>query len=77
MSKHEPPILPWLLEYETSRAVKTFSQMLLTARMTLAHREREKLALADEAQRQVDEYLRKQGLMILRTKVIIAKKAEV
>ncbi|KAK5202914.1 hypothetical protein LTR41_011360 [Exophiala xenobiotica] len=77
VSKHEPPILPWLLEYETSRAVKTFSEMLLTARMTLAHGEREKLALADEAQRQVDEYRRKQGLMILRTKVIIAKKAEV
>lgn len=77
VSKHEPPILPWLLEYETSRAVKTFSEMLLTARMTLAPSEREKLALADEAQRQMDEYLRKQGLIILRTKVIIAKKAEV
>ncbi|KIV81627.1 hypothetical protein PV11_03798 [Exophiala sideris] len=77
VSTHEPPILPWLLEYETSGAVKTFSEMLATARMTLARSERRKLALADEAQRQMDEYLRRQGLMVLKTKVITAKKAGV
>jgi hypothetical protein len=73
--KLDPPLVPWLLQYETTAAVAVFLEFLQMARKAFASSD-EKLALVDAAQRAVDEYLQNSGLMVMRTKVITAQKNE-
>jgi len=71
--KYDPPIIPWLLEYETTLAAKAFVEVLQGIRIFFASSE-EKLALLDEAQKALDEYLNSRGLITYKTKVVTAKK---
>lgn len=76
VSEHEPKILPWLLQWETNLTVGAFleiSQMLKKVFVNNA----EKLALIDEARRDLDEHLKNKGLITYKTKVVIARKVEV
>jgi hypothetical protein len=73
--KYEPPVLPWLLEYETIVAIKGFLEMAQLAKKALAGSE-EKLTILDGAQGAADEFLQTSERITMATQVITAKKYE-
>jgi hypothetical protein len=72
-----PPIVPWLLRYETDSTARTLTEMIRNTRQDFASagvHDEAKVALLDEAQRLLDEYLGDGGLISYRTQVIVARK---
>lgn len=75
VQEYEPPVMSWLLPYETTFAAKVLGEIIRVVRNAFTLN-KEKLVLAEKAEHALNDYLAHGGLITYKTTVITARKVE-